>query len=178
MNDRAQIFRSLRLILISGAVMSALLGCQPTTEETSTANATEPAADNVSDHNMHDEESSDHDMTDEHASDDHSGHDHASKSTPFTCEPEATIGVYYHSDSMPATAYLLIDGIEYDLTATTDSDMNADTQTYTSDIGLDNTNGIIWQVSGDRALLRNKTLDNDVAVENETVLFDCQRVID
>lgn len=176
------------IALIGYVMAGTLLGCQPTTEETPIA--TEDTSD--ADHAMHSEE--EHDMHsedehsdameangehagdehsgDDHAEVDHSGHDHASKSAPFNCEPTATIGVYYHSDGTPQTAHLLIDGIEYDLSATSDS---ADTasQTYTSDIGLDNTSGLIWQVTGDKATLYNKTLDADVAIENETVLFNC-----
>ena len=37
------------------------------------------------------------------------------------------------------------------------------------------THGIIWQVNGDEATLRNKTLDSDVAIEEEEVLFNCQK---
>lgn len=108
----------------------------------------------------------------------HAGHDHAahaSNSTPFSCEPTATIGVSYHSDSTPQTAHLLIDGIEYDLTATANSETDTDKGIYTSDIGLDDTHGIIWQVNGDKATLLNKTLDSDVAIDKEDVIFNCQK---
>ncbi len=193
MTDRTQLFRSTRLTLISSAIMAALLGCQPaTTEDSSSTNATKDfAADRASKHDMHDnhgDEHADHDMTDEHSGHDHSehdgheghghsGHDHASKSEPFACEPEATISVLYNNDSMPQTAHLLIDGIEYDLEATSDN-KNDGTQVYTSDIGLDNTHGIIWQAIGDNATLSNKTLDGSITIANETVIFNCQKVTD
>ncbi|MDN5567054.1 MAG: hypothetical protein L0G25_09620 [Psychrobacter sp.] len=189
MTDRTQLFHSIRLTLISSAVMAALLGCQPaTTEDSSSTNATEDvAADSASAHDMHDEhdEHADHDMAgdheghdhsehDDHEGNDHSGHNHASKSEPFACEPEATIGVFYHNDDTPQTAHLLIDGLEYDLEATSDS-KNDGTQVYSSDIGLDDTHGIIWQPSGDSAILSRKTLDSDVAPADEDVLYNCQK---
>ncbi len=184
MTDRTQIFHSIRLTLISSAILAALLGCQPaTTEDSSSTNATEDvAADSASEHDMHDDhgdEHSDHDMTDEHAENDpHAGHDHASKSTPFTCEPEATIGVFYHNDDTTQTAHLLIDGIEYDLAAPTNGTDGSIASLYTSDIGLDDTYGIIWQPSGDSAILSRKTLDSDIAPANEEVLYNCQKASD
>ena len=138
--------------LIGSVVTGSLLGCQPSTDtEVVTA---------VEDQEGHDHEG-------------HEGHDHASAGTPFSCEPTATIDVSYGNDSTPQTATLLIDGLEYDLTAAADSD--ADKAIYTSDIGLDDTHGIIWQVSGDKATLLNKTLDSNVAIDEEEVLFNCQK---
>ena len=126
------------------------------------------------DHEGHDHEGHDHEGHD-HEGHDHEGHDHASAGTPFTCEPTATIGVSYHDDSTPHTANLIIDGLDYDLVATSDSNTDANTQVYVGEIGLDDTHGIIWQVNGDEATLRNKTLDSDVAIEEEEVLFNCQK---
>ncbi len=185
MTDHTQLFRSIRLTLISSAILAALLGCQPaTTEDSSSTNATEDVAvDSASEHDMHDEhgdehgdEHADHDMTDENAeSDPHAGHDHASKSEPFVCEPEATIGVFYHNDGLPQTAHLLIDGIEYDLEAPANGTDSSIAPLYTSDIGLDDTYGIIWQPSGDSAILSRKTLDSDIAPADEEVLYTCQK---
>lgn len=185
MTDHTQLFRSIRLTLISSAILAALLGCQPTTtEDSSSTNATEDVAvDSASEHDMHDEhgdehgdEHADHDMTDENAeSDPHAGHDHASKSEPFVCEPEATIGVFYHNDDLPQTAHLLIDGIEYDLEAPANGTDSSIAPLYTSDIGLDDTYGIIWQPSGDSAILSRKTLDSDIAPADEEVLYTCQK---
>lgn len=181
MTDHTQLFRSIRLTLISSAILAALLGCQPTTtEDNSSTNATEDVAvDSASEHDMHDEhgdEHADHDMTDENAeSDPHAGHDHASKSEPFVCEPEATIGVFYHNDGLPQTAHLLIDGIEYDLEAPANGTDSSIAPLYTSDIGLDDTYGIIWQPSGDSAILSRKTLDSDIAPADEEVLYTCQK---
>ena len=181
MTDHTKLFRSIRLTLISSAILAALLGCQPaTTEDSSSTNATEDVAvDSASEHDMHDEhgdEHADHDMTDENAeSDPHAGHDHASKSEPFVCEPEATIGVFYHNDDLPQTAHLLIDGIEYDLEAPANGTDSSIAPLYTSDIGLDDTYGIIWQPSGDSAILSRKTLDSDIAPADEKVLYTCQK---
>ncbi|MBF2718531.1 hypothetical protein IP510_01385 [Psychrobacter sp. NG254] len=145
--------------LIGSVVTGSLLGCQPSTDtEVVTA---------VEDHEGHEG----HDEHEGH--EEHEGHDHASAGAPFSCEPTATIDVSYHNDSTPQTATLLIDGLEYDLTAAVDSD--ADKAIYMSDIGLDDTHGIIWQVNGDKATLLNKTLDSNVAIEKEDVLFNCQK---
>tara|TARA_B100000524_G_C23536435_1_gene329708 strand:+ start:259 stop:714 length:456 start_codon:yes stop_codon:yes gene_type:complete len=147
----------------------SLLGCQPKTDG-------EPAASEdvttVDSHAEHDEHAHD-DMEHDHEGHDHS--EHASNSTPFSCEPTATIGVYYHTDATPQTAHLLIDGIEYDLTAASGSDALTDKTIYTSDIGLDDTHGIIWQVDGDNATLLNKTLNSDVPIDEEEVIFDCHK---
>lgn len=159
-------------ITLLGCVMTvSLLGCQPTTDKA----APTVADTSNTDHDMpseqeHLEAMEGHTEHEEHAGHDHSGHDHASNmDMQFDCQPEAAIGVSYHDESTPATAYLLIDGIEYDLAAT------ADSQTYASDIGLDNTSGIIWQVTDDRAILSRKTLDSQVAVADEEVLYSCQQ---
>ncbi|MDV2860425.1 hypothetical protein R0I52_06850 [Psychrobacter sp. CAM01] len=105
-----------------------------------------------------------------HTEHSHDAHTHATASTAFTCEPATTIKAFYHYDATPQTAHLLIDGIEYDLTASTESN---DQQIYMSDIGLDDRHGIIWQVSGDEATLLSKTLDDEVAVSDEQILFNC-----
>ncbi len=160
--------------LIGSVMTVSLLGCQPKTDG-------EPAASEdvttVDSHAEHDEHAHD-DMEHDHEGHDHEGHDHsehASNSTPFSCEPTATIGVYYHTDATPQTAHLLIDGIEYDLTAASGSDALTDKTIYTSDIGLDDTHGIIWQVDGDNATLLNKTLNSDVPIDEEEVIFDCHK---
>ena len=187
-------------ITILGSVMAgSLLGCQPN-NDTDTAVSKEAPVDNHADHeqgheihdnkehekhgheehsdmehgheepNNHEDHSHEGHSHEEHA---HAGHDHAahtSNSTTFSCEPTATIGVSYHSDSTPQTAHLLIDGIEYDLAASAESN---DQQTYMSDIGLDDRHGIIWQVSGDEAILLSKTLDDEVAISDEQILFNC-----
>ena len=155
--------------LIGSVMTVSLLGCQPKTDG-------EPAASEdvttVDSHAEHDEHAHD-DMEHDHEGHDHS--EHASNSTPFSCEPTATIGVYYHTDATPQTAHLLIDGIEYDLTAASGSDALTDKTIYTSDIGLDDTHGIIWQVDGDNATLLNKTLNSDVPIDEEEVIFDCHK---
>jgi len=200
----AAYFSKLAGITILGSVMAgSLLGCQPNNDTDAVVSEEAPVDNHVEheqDHEMHDDkehEEHDHeehsDMEHDHEGPDDEGHDHeshsheehahaghdhaahASSSTPFSCEPTATIGVSYHSDSTPQTAHLLIDGIEYDLTATANSETDADKNIYTSDIGLDDTHGIIWQVNGDKATLLNKTLDSDIAIDKEDVLFSCQK---
>jgi len=181
-------------ITILGSVMAgSLLGCQPN-NDTDTAVSKEAPVDNHADHEQgheihdnkehekhgyeehsdmehgHEDHSHEGHSHEEHA---HAGHDHAahtSNSTTFSCEPTATIDVSYHSESTPQTAHLLIDGIEYDLAASAESN---DQQTYMSDIGLDDRHGIIWQVSDDEAILLSKTLDDEVAISDEQILFNC-----
>jgi hypothetical protein len=192
-------FSKLASITILGSVMAgSLLGCQPNNDSEAVVSEEAPV-DNNAEHEQGHEMHEDHgheehsDMEHGHEGPNHEGHDHkshsheehahaghdhaahANNSTPFSCEPTATIGVSYHSDSTPQTAHLLIDGIEYDLTATANSETDADKGIYTSDIGLDDTHGIIWQVNGDKATLLNKTLDSDVAIDKEDVLFNCQK---
>ncbi|WP_201606824.1 hypothetical protein [Psychrobacter immobilis] len=169
-------FSKLAGITILGSVMAgSLLGCQPNNDTDAVVSEEVPVdnhAEHEQDHKMHDDkEHEDH----SHESHSHDHAAHASNSNPFSCEPTATIGVSYHSDSTPQTAHLLIDGIEYDLTAAADSETDADKGIYTSDIGLDDTHGIIWQVNGDKATLLKKTLDSDVAIDKEDVLFNCQK---
>jgi len=180
----AAYFSKLAGITILGSVMAgSLLGCQ-SNNDTNAVASEEASIDNHADHEqgheMHGHEENNHEEHEDHGHEEHAhaGHDHAahaSNSTPFSCEPTATIGVSYHSDSTPQTAHLLIDGIEYDLTATANSETDADKGIYTSDIGLDDTHGIIWQVNGDKATLLNKTLDSDVAIDKEDVLFNCRK---
>ena len=177
-------FSRLAGITILGSVMAgSLLGCQPNSG-TDAAVSEKATVDNHAEHEqgheMHDDKEHEDHGHEEHSDIEHAhaGHDHAahaSNSTPFSCEPTATIDVSYHSDSTPQTAYLLIDGIEYDLTATANSKADTDKGIYTSDIGLDDTHGIIWQVNGDKATLLNKTLDSDVAIDKEDVIFNCQK---
>ncbi len=189
-------FSKLAGITILGSVMAgSLLGCQPNNDTDAVVTEGAPV-DNHAEHKQGDEMHDDKehsDMEHDHEGPNHEGHDHeshsheehahaghdhaahASNSTPFSCEPTATIGVSYHDDSTPQTAHLLIDGVEYDLTATANSETDADKSIYTSDIGLDDTHGIIWQVNGDKATLLNKTLDSDVAIDKEDVLFNCQK---
>ena len=164
--------------LIGSVMTVSLLGCQPKTDGEPAASEDVTTVDSHAehDHEVHDHES--HNDMDVHEEHDHEGHDHsehASNSTPFSCEPTATIGVYYHTDATPQTAHLLIDGIEYDLTAASGSDALTDKTIYTSDIGLDDTHGIIWQVDGDNATLLNKTLNSDVPIDEEEVIFDCHK---
>ncbi|MGP9556506.1 hypothetical protein [Psychrobacter sp. AOP7-A1-24] len=178
--------------LIGSIMTGSLLGCQPSTDTAASEEVTaEHEGHDHSEHEGHDHnehEGHDHDEHDghdhneheghdhdEHDGHDHEGHNHASAGTPYTCEPTATIGASYHNDDTPHTANLIIDGLDYDLVATSDSNTDANTQAYVGEIGLDYTHGIIWQVNGDTATLRNKTLDNDVAIEEEEVLFNCQK---
>ena len=184
MTDYFSFSRFASVALVGSIMTGSLLGCQPNTEsDTVVSEEITPIDDHAEhaheehdameqDHEGHNHESHSHEES-SHASHDHA--EHASNSTPFSCEPTATIGVSYHDDTTPQTVHLLIDGIEYDLTATSDSVVNTGETIYTSDIGLDNTHGIIWQVNSDKATLRNKTLGSNVAIEEEEVLFNCQK---
>lgn len=122
---------------------------------------------------------------DEHEHDEHGhgghhhDHDHADMTT-YTCQPEQTIEAHYDPEdsAQPATsAHLLIDGIEYDLTAMTLSQNNNAGAAYETDIGIANDAGMRWKLNADatKAILSNKTLDGSVAEDAETVLFDCQK---
>lgn len=166
-------FSKLASATLIGSVMTgSLLGCQPNKETPEPENVVQIDEHETHEHEEHEgEEHEGHNHEEHEGYDEHEGHDHASAGTPFSCEPTATIDVSYHNDSTPQTATLLIDGLEYDLTAAADTDKAI----YTSDIGLDNTHGIIWQVNGDKATLLNKTLDSNMAIEKEEILFNCQK---
>ncbi|WP_201551856.1 hypothetical protein [Psychrobacter fjordensis] len=172
--------------LIGSVVTGSLLGCQPSTDAEVVTAVEDHEGHDHEEHEGHDHEEHeghdheeheghDHEEHEGHDHEEHEGHDHASAGTPFSCEPTATIGVSYGNDSTPQTANLLIDGLEYDLTAASDLNESTDKKIYMSDIGLDDTHGIIWQVNGDKATLLNKTLDGNVAIEKEDVLFNCQK---
>ena len=187
MTDYFSFSRFASVALVGSIMTGSLLGCQPNTEsDTVVSEEITPVDDHAEhaheEHEGHDAMEQGHEghshESHSHEESAHAGHDHAehaSNSTPFSCEPTATIGVSYHDDTTPQTVHLLIDGIEYDLTATSDSDASTEKTIYTSDIGLDNTHGIIWQVNSDKATLRNKTLGSNVAIEEEEVLFNCQK---
>ena len=175
-------FSKLASATLIGSVMTgSLLGCQPNKETPEPENVVqideheEHEGEEHEGHDHEEHEGHDHDEHEGHDHDAHEGHDHASAGTPFSCEPNATIDVSYGNDSTPQTATLLIDDLEYDLTAAADSETDADKGIYTSDIGLDDTHGIIWQVNSDKATLLNKTLGSNVAIEKEEVLFNCQK---
>jgi len=178
-------------MLFAGSIMTgSLLGCQPNTNtvdsEAGSADHAEHSQEEHAEHDSHeghgdhadDEEHAehkDHANHDDHA--EHEGHDHsahADSGMSFSCEPTTTIGVSYHDDVSPKMAHLLIDGLEYELSAVSDNGA-ADQQTYVSEIGLDETHGIVWQADGDSAVLRNKTLDSEVNIEAEDVIFNCQK---
>ena len=187
MTDYFSFSRFASVALVGSIMTGSLLGCQPNAEsDTVVSEEITPVDDHAEhaheEHEGHDAMEQGHEghnhESHSHEESAHAGHDHAEhagNSTPFSCEPTATIGVSYHDDTTPQTVHLLIDGIEYDLTATSDSDASTEKTIYTSDIGLDNTHGIIWQVNGDKATLRNKTLGSNVATEEEEVLFNCQK---
>ena len=173
MTDYFSFSRFASVALVGSIMTGSLLGCQPNAESDTVVSEEITPVDEHEGHDHDEHEGHDHDEHEGHDHDEHEGHDHASAGTPFSCEPTATIDVSYHNDSTPQTANLLIDGLEYDLTAAANS--NADKAIYMSDIGLDDTHGIIWQVNGDKATLRNKTLGSNVAIEEEEVLFNCQK---
>lgn len=190
----------LTTLLLAGALMVS--GCQKTTDSDTTANdSATPATDTQHDdhdtehmegeHEAHDEHA-DHDSHDEHAGhedhenheghegheghDGHDGHDHSAMNmTHYHCTPEQEIQAHYEEGT--GSAHLLIDGIEYDMTAlkSTLATGNTNTIVYETDIGIDDKAGMMWQVNGDQAKLVNKTLDGSVPPEQEAVLFECQK---
>ena len=142
------------------------------------------------DHEGHDHEGHDPDHEHEHTHDehdaDHAGHDHeghhhdAADMTTYNCQPEQTIKAHYDPEgsTQPATsAHLIIDDVEYDLTAMTLPQNNSAGAAYETDIGIANDAGMTWELNADttKAILRNKTLDGSVIASDEDVLFDCQK---
>ena len=174
--------------LLCVAFLLAGAGCQqqadtpqPSNEAAATDSTAEMAHDEHTQdaHADHDEHSqAEHD---EHGHDDHAGHDHAAADmTTYTCQPEQMIEAHYepaNAAQAASNAYLLIDGIEYDLTAMTAPTGSNGFTAYETDIGINNDAGMTWQVSTDtgKAILSNKTLDGSVAKSDEAVLFDCQK---
>ncbi|BFM02521.1 hypothetical protein [Psychrobacter alimentarius] len=165
--------------LLCVAFLLAGAGCEQKTESSQAPSEATATEDVHAEHEDHDHEEHDHEHShDEH---DHAGHhhDHADMTT-YNCQPEQTIEAHYDPEdsAQPATsAHLLIDGVEYDLTAMTLPQNNSTGAAYETDIGIANDAGMTWQLNADatKAVLRNKTLDGSVATEAEAVLFDCQK---
>ncbi|AMT96589.1 MULTISPECIES: hypothetical protein [Psychrobacter] len=163
--------------LLCVAFLLAGAGCEQKTESSQAPSEAATTEDVHAEHEDHDHEEHDHEHShDEH---DHAGHDHADMTT-YNCQPEQTIEAHYDPEdsAQPATsAHLLIDGVEYDLTAMTLPQNNSTGAAYETDIGIANDAGMTWQLNADatKAVLRNKTLDGSVATEAEAVLFDCQK---
>lgn len=167
------------LLCLSFLIVSA--GCQQQADEpkpSSAAVAPDSTAEASLDEHTHDAHA-DHD---EHSHEgNHEGHNHdATDMTTYACQPEQTIKAHYdpENNAQSATsAHLLIEGIEYDLTAITLPQTDRAGAAYETDIGITNDAGMRWQVDADttRAILSNKTLDGSVAKDAETVLFDCQK---
>ncbi|MER2162986.1 MAG: hypothetical protein ABS921_02570 [Psychrobacter alimentarius] len=166
--------------LLCVAFLLAGAGCEQKTESSQAPSEATTTEDVHAEHEDHDHEEHDHEHShDEH---DHAGHhhDHADMTT-YNCQPEQTIEAHYDPEdsAQPATsAHLLIDGVEYDLTAMTLPQNNSTGAAYETDIGIANDAGMTWQLNADatKAVLRNKTLDGSVATEAEAVWFDCQKV--
>ena len=165
--------------LLCVAFLLAGAGCEQKTESPQAPSEAATTENVHAEHEDHDHEEHDHEHShDEH---DHAGHhhDHADMTT-YNCQPEQTIEAHYDPEgsAQPATsAHLLIDGVEYDLTAMTLPQNNSTGAAYETDIGIANDAGMTWQLNADatKAVLRNKTLDGSVATEAEAVLFDCQK---
>lgn len=158
--------------LLCVAFLLAGAGCEQKTESSQAPSEAATTEDVHAEHEDHDHEEHDH----EHS---HDEHDHADMTT-YNCQPEQTIEAHYdpEDNAQPATsAHLLIDGVEYDLTAMTLPQNNSTGAAYETDIGIANDAGMTWQLNADatKAVLRNKTLDGSVATEAEAVLFDCQK---
>ncbi|MGE6480705.1 hypothetical protein ACQKEI_04995 [Psychrobacter namhaensis] len=179
------------LLCLSFLIVSA--GCQQQADEpkpssaavaldsTAEASHDEHTHDAHADHDEHSHEEHAHSHGEHGHEGNHEGHNHdATDMTTYACQPEQTIKAHYdpENNAQSATsAHLLIDGIEYDLTAMTLPQTDRAGAVYETDIGITNDAGMRWQVNADttRAILSNKTLDGSVAKDAETVLFDCQK---
>jgi hypothetical protein len=100
----------------------------------------------------------------------------------YECQPQQVIQAHYDSainTQSPSSAHLLIDGVEYDLSAKSiPKSGTANSALYETDIGITNDAGMTWQVAANKATLVNKTLDASVAADDEKVLFECQHAPD
>lgn len=183
--------------LLCFAFLMAGVGCQQqaeTPQEDSQASAAESTTDMAHEEHAHDDHEHSQDEHDHeghehgHEGHDHEGHEHGHEGhnhdeadmTTYTCQPEQVIKAHYDPEdsAQPATsAHLLIDGVEYDLTAMMLPQNNNTSAAYETDIGITNDAGMRWKLNADatKAVLSNKTLDGSVAEDAETVLFDCQR---
>lgn len=190
--------RLIPLTLLSGALTISLLGCQPSQPESDTEadsshhqSGEDPAEHDAHEHSEHEHEHTDddhsgedpaehdaHEHSEHEHSDEHSEHEHAHNhnNTILNCEPNKEISVFYHKDVSPHTAHLLIDGIEYDLTASATEQSN-NGEIYISDIGLDDTHGLIWQVNEDSATLFTSTTPigslANIALDKQQPLYQC-----
>lgn len=174
--------------LLAGAGCEQKAETPQTTNDVATVDATtDEAHDAHADHEGHDHDHDGHshddheDGHDDHGHDGHHhDHDHADMIT-YSCQPEQTIEAHYDPEGSSAqsatSAHLLIDGIEYDLTAMTLTTNNTAGAAFETDIGITDDAGMRWQVNADatKAFLSNKTLDGSITVDNEAVLFDCQK---
>lgn len=198
--------KALSVFLFSSTLGLALLGCQPNNPHNDNTHSAEAMHDEQHDDHSHGEDShSEHHqeheyrqeghMTSAHADDEHahaehnhsesdhhdhaahSGHNHDSHRITFDCKPTARIGVSYHDDDKVPTAHLLIDGIEYDLTAPNQGGSGTAT-TYVSEFGLDDSHGLVWQMSSkdgsETAILSASSNPADANSPLET-LYQCQK---
>ena len=189
-------FINLKTATAIGILTLGLAGCSQPADDTSATDtaAAEQTAETHDDASAHDE----HEMHDEHAEhDDHAGHDHAEHEahdsheghehhhdhdhdhadmTTYNCQPEQMIEAHYDDHDGQMSAHLLIDGIEYDLLATSgESTDPAVGDIYDTDIGLMDDAGMRWEVTADKmrgTLVSLPTADTQGS--DETVLFECE----
>lgn len=182
------------------AISLLSVGCQKQSDNSANPTESEAEVINTTDHHIEDSEGhqhedhsrEDHDhVTHNHHSEDHShdvdehGHNHeghhheAMSMTPYECEPRQMIEAHYADTSdLKESTHLLIEGIEYDLTPMIVTTAASNTKIYQTDIGITEGSGMVWQVDGDKGVLLNKTLDGNVPVEKEKVLFTCYELQD
>lgn len=176
-----QIVCSMRTALLGTALTMALIGCQPTTPTEGNEQEGHELSENH-EHEHHEDEEHMHDEHDHHEgeehlddSHDHAGHNHDDNRIKFKCEPELDIAAFYHDDSTPKTAHLLIEGIEYDLSAIdTDSTQN----TFVGEIGLDDGHGLVWQIDNDTALLSAVPVaqaTGNITLDSKEILHKCHK---
>ena len=139
-------------------------------------------------HEEHDQD--EHQHTDKnHAEDNHAGHDHDANRIAFHCDKNANlddpiagdelpqtleVGAFYHTDSDPATAHLLIDGLEYDLTQVP----SASGAKYSTEAGVLDGFGMSWHSKGNeqdaQAVLSGVVLDHTANPDDAPVWYRCK----
>ncbi|GAA0312452.1 hypothetical protein [Psychrobacter aestuarii] len=179
---------SLKTATAIGILTLGLVGCsQPSDEASAAPDAaaqTDTADTHADEHGAHEGEAEhgaheahgEHEGHDEHgAHEGHEGHDHGhADMTNYACQPEQRIGAHYDEHDGKMSAHLLIDGVEYDLLAT--SGENTDPAIggiYDTDIGLSDDAGMRWEVTADKSQATLVSLPTDAQGSDEKVLFEC-----
>ena len=175
-------FINLKTATAIGILTLGLAGCSQPSDEASAApdaaaQTDTASADEHTEHEAHEGHDHDHVEDDHDAHDSHEGHEHHhdhADMTTYNCQPEQSIGAHYDEHDGNMSAHLLIDGVEYDLLAT--SGENTDPAIggiYDTDIGLTDDAGMRWEVTADKSQATLVSLPNSQDSE-EAVLFECE----